>query len=929
MALQQYKNKRSFRGTPEPTGGHPEDSQLHFVIQKHDASHLHYDFRLEMGGVLKSWAIPKGPSTDPAVKRLAMMVEDHPYDYKDFEGIIPEGNYGAGTVMVWDKGTYGPLDGEKSKKAQEKSLLKQLKAGSLKFSLDGAKLKGEYALVRTKGMGDHSWLLIKHKDQYAKTIDITKKDKSVLSGKTLAGIQRTSTGGYGKKAASPDATSSRKNKKKASVPQKAASGTLVKPVKRRKRTGNDLDQRLVTVIKKAPKARFPSDITPMLATLVDKPFKEDGWLYEIKWDGYRALAFMNKGGIELKSRNNKSFNEKFYPVYQALQHWNIAAVLDGEIVVVNEKGVSDFGALQNWRSEADGDLRYYVFDIIWYNGQDLKTIPLVERRAVLSNIVPSDDSTIQLSDAFQVPAAEFLDAVRKIGLEGIMAKREMSIYTPGTRTKDWLKIKAGKRQEVVIGGYTLNTGSSKPFSSLLVGVFDKGHFVYTGKVGTGFNLKTQKEMLERFQALVIKQSPFTAPPDVNKASRFRPDPPHAAAVWLKPTLVCEVSYTEITRDGVMRHPSFKGMREDKDAAAVELERETTVNEVIRKKTTNAHSPGDGARVKTTKTAKPMESKNTYTKPPAQGGRKTLLNPSEETQVRKVEGHEMKFTHLSKVFWPNEKVTKRDLINYYYQIAPIILPYLKDRPQSLNRFPNGIKGKSFYQKDVTGKVPEWLNTFLYHSEGEDADKHFLVAKDLASLLYMASMGCIEINPWSSTIRKPDNPTWCIIDLDPGKNPFDEVIEAANVTHEVLEEMKVPSYPKTSGSTGMHIYIPLGGKYSYEQSKEFARVVVTLVHEQIPAYTTLERTLSNRKGKMYLDFLQNRPQATIAAPYSLRPKPGATVSMPLAWDEVKSGLKTQDFTIFNTLERLQSRGDLFKSVLGKGINLGKIIRDYQKS
>jgi bifunctional non-homologous end joining protein LigD len=363
----------------------------------------------------------------------------------------------------------------------------------------------------------------------------------------------------------------------------------------------------------------------------------------------------------------------------------------------------------------------------------------------------------------------------------------------------------------------------------------------------------------------------------------------------------------MTSDGVMRHPSFKGMRIDKKA-----------NDVVREKEKPA--------VKILKEEKMLATKKIIV-PAGKASRKTLLNPTDETQVRDVNGHELKFTNLSKIYWPKEKVAKRDMINYYYQVAPFILPYLKDRPQSMNRFPNGIDGESFYQKDVTGKAPDWIETFLYHSQADNKDRHYLVCTDEASLLYMASLGCIELNPWSSRVQTPDNPDWCIIDLDPDGNKFDQVIETALVTKNILDGMKIPSYCKTSGSTGMHIYIPLGAKYSYDQSKEFARVIVKIVNTQLPKFTSIERATANRKGKIYLDFLQNRPQATIAAPYSLRPKPGATVSMPLHWEEVTKGLKMSDFTIFNAIERIKKEGDIFKPVIGKGINLEKIIKDFQ--
>lgn len=880
MTLVKYKKKRSFEATPEPVGGVGNGKELRFVIQKHAASHLHYDFRLEMGGVLKSWAVPKGPSTDPKTKRLAMMVEDHPFDYKDFEGIIPAGEYGGGTVIVWDEGTYEALEAkDKDVKGQEQYLLKELNKGSVKMILHGKKLKGEFALVKTKGMGENAWLLIKHNDKYASADDITKKDKSVVSKKTIEQVNKS----FAAKSKS----------------QKSQKDISLKIEKKINDTHEEAEDDLKSILKKADQQAFYSKLKPMLATLVTNPVDDEHWLYEIKWDGYRALAFQNKGKLELKSRNENSYNEKFYPIYNALKELKLNAVLDGEIIVVNDKGTADFSALQNWKSEADGDLMYYVFDILWFEGYDLKNLPLTARKQILEKVIV-EHPLIKISKHFNTSGTEFLAAAVKMELEGVIAKHKDSTYETNHRSGNWLKIKANKRQEVVIGGFTKNDDTSKPFSSLLVGVYDKDKFVYTGKIGTGFTVKQQKELLLKFEKLIIDKPAFSTEPDVNKQSRFRPNPPKAKATWLKPELICEVNFTEMTSDGVMRHPSFAGMRTDKEADEVVLEQAKSTSKVVKNTDKKVDLP------KANKTVD-----------------KHFLNEEEETQGKKVNGNDLKFTNLSKIYWPKEKITKRDLINYYEQVSPILLPYLKNRPQSLNRFPNGIKGQSFYQKDVTGKVPDWADLYLYHSGDSDEDKHFLLGNNKATLLYMAGLGCIEINPWSSTIQKPDHPTWCIIDLDPAKNSFDQVVEAALVTKDILDDMGVPSYCKTSGSTGLHIYIPLGAKYTYEQSKEFAKIIVTLVHQEIPKYTSLERAVKDRGGKMYLDFLQNRAQATIAAPYAVRPKRGATVSIPLAWDEVKKGLKMKDFHIFNTMERIESIGDIFKPVLGKGIDLKKII------
>lgn len=608
------------------------------------------------------------------------------------------------------------------------------------------------------------------------------------------------------------------------------------------------------------KRASPERIKPMLATLVDKPPKEKGWLYEIKWDGYRALSFCNGEKVNITSRNNKSFNDKFYPLMEALQKMKLQAVLDGEIVVLKDNGVASFGALQNWRSQADGELLYYVFDLLWLKGQDLTALPLSERKKLLETLPLK--GIIKVNQSFSVDPIKFLKKAKKMGLEGIMAKRADSQYCPGERTHTWLKIKILKRHEVVIGGYTKNKDSPKLFSALLVGVYEKGALHYTGKIGTGFTAKMEQELMRRFKPLIRSKSPFA-------------ETLSEKVTWLTPKLVCEVSYTELTDEGLMRHPSFKGMREDKAPKEVYAEVDD------------------------------------------------LLDPQEKTQTKVIQGNELQFSNLTKVFWPKEGYTKRDLLNYYYQVAPYIIPYLKDRPQSLNRFPDGIQGFNFYQKDVTAAAPEWIKQFPYTpSTGEH--KNFLVVQNEADLLWMANLGAIEMNPWSSTIYHPDHPDWCLIDIDPSeKNSFDQVVETAQATKEVLDGLKIEGYCKTSGATGLHIYIPLKARYSYEQSQLFGRLIATEVNAMLPDITTFERTTKKRHGKIYVDFLQNRPQATLAAPYSVRPHPAAPVSMPLHWDEVKKGLNPKQFNIKNALERLKSEGDLFKPVLGKGINLSKLL------
>jgi bifunctional non-homologous end joining protein LigD len=814
-------------------------------------------------------------------------------------------------VIIWDEGTYEPLDASaNTKTAQEKVLAKQFESGSLKFVLHGKKLKGEFALVQMKGKQDNSWLLIKHRDSFASDEDITEKDQSVVSGETIEtlSVDEKAKTWKSNRSSVRGAKSTKKAAKKVTAKKTTARKTVTPSTKRSAAATNNKVKAILGTVKKKKKSKIPEDVMPMLATLVNKPFDKEGWLYEVKWDGFRSISYLNKGIVDIRSRNNKNFNKKFYPLYNELKDWQVNAVVDGEIIVVNDQGVPDFNALQEWRSEADGQLIYYVFDILWLEGYDLMRVPLEERKTILQEIIP-ETGMIRMSENFSVTGTAFFEMTDKMGLEGILAKKADSVYQPNIRSKAWLKVKTEKQQEAVIAGYTKNEGTSKKFSALLMGVYENDKLVFIGPVGTGFNSKMQEELLRHMKPFETKTCPFEEVPDYNKPSRFRPDPPKAEVTWLKPRLVADVSYRSVGGDGGMRHPSFKGLREDKKAKDVKREIETDVSAIVGKNETDHLQK---------KILTPVE----------KGERKTLLNPADETQVRKINGHELKFTNLSKIYWPDEGYTKRDMLNYYYQVTPYMLPYMKDRPQTLNRFPNGIYGESFYQKDVTGKVPSWIKKYKYFSEGDQREKHFMVCTDEASLLYIASLGCIEMNPWSSRTSKPDHPDWCVIDLDPDKkNTFDQVIEAAQVTKQVLDTLGIASYCKTSGSTGLHIYIPLGAKYTYEESKEFARALVKIVNTQLPAFTTIERKVSDRKGKMYLDFLQNRPQATLAGPYSLRPKPGASLSMPLHWDEVRRGLKIRDFTIVNALPRLAETGDLFAGVLGKGIEMEKAMKVMQ--
>ncbi|QQL50284.1 DNA ligase D [Mucilaginibacter ginkgonis] len=672
---------------------------------------------------------------------------------------------------------------------------------------------------------------------------------------------------------------------------------------------------LEDMLESLPEIPLPVNIKPMKATLVDEPFDESGWIYEIKWDGYRAVATISNGEVNLISRNNLVF-EQFAPINELLAKSGLNAILDGEIVALNEQGTADFGALQNWRNTKSAHLVYYVFDILWYKGKDLTGLPLKARREILDAVLPKDNEMLRPSQAFEVGGTEFFEAAKRMNLEGIIAKRADSLYTSDARSREWLKIKAKRRQEVVIAGFTRNEGTVKYFSALAIGVYDqKGVLRYIGKVGTGFNDKKQKELMAQFEPLITAESPFDVKPDVDEPSQFRPRRLGAKATWLKPKLVCEVEFAEMTSDGKVRQASFKGMRSDKNPKDVVMEVAADTEQLVEeaKIKSEAIVIKSSPNVKGKKTAAPTPGK-LLTEP--------LLTLANDTEEKKVGGHLLKFTHLNKLYWPEDGVSKRDMFNYYHQVAPYMLPYLKDRPMSLNRFPGGIYGESFYQKNVKDKAPAWAKT-MPHANEKGEDKDYLLGNDEATLLWMASLGCIEMNPWFSRAQSPDNPDYCVIDLDPDKQHFDQVIQAAQEVKKVLDAIDVPAYPKTSGSTGMHIYIPLGAKYTYDQSQLFANIIVKLVQKQIPDFTTLERMIANRGGKMYLDFMQNRPGATIAGVYSLRPKPGATVSMPVTWDEVRPGLTMRHFTIHNAIDRLKETGDLFEGVLGEGIDLFKTL------
>jgi bifunctional non-homologous end joining protein LigD len=860
MSLTTYQRKRDFKSSPEPAARKAKGKGLSFVVQRHDASHLHYDFRLQVDGVLKSWAIPKGPSMNPADKRLAVMVEDHPLAYGKFEGEIPEGNYGAGTVEIWDNGTYEPEEVKAT--SAEKEMQSGLRKGSLKFVMHGKKLKGSFALVQLKNdSSGKNWLLIKHKDEYADaefSVEHNRKSKS----------------------------------------------SKVKVVLKKKTPANNEEVKYVRSVRSGAD-KLKKFITPMLAQSTDKPFVGDDWIYEIKWDGYRAVAEVEKREVKLYSRNGLSFLNLYPAVAQELAKLKQDMILDGEVVVLDENGKPSFQKLQHYGDNRSQPLKYYVFDCLSYKGKNLKDLPLLERKKILARALPRNNDIILYSDHVAKEGLDFFAHAVHLGLEGIIAKRADSTYVPGKRTGDWLKIKNHNTQEAIIAGYTQPRGSRVHFGALVLGMYKNKKLVYTGHTGTGFTDKILKDVYEKLQPLVRKDSSFQTKVPIN-----------APVTWVEPVQVCEIKFTEMTDEGIFRHPVFMGLRVDKSAKEV-----NHLDKVVDNKTKTKSMK---ATARKTATKSKVKAKS--------GEKRKSAEPSEEPEDTgsnnkklKVDGHIVALTNQDKIYFPDLKITKGDVVEYYNSVAKYILPYLKDRPQSLKRNPNGITDRGFFHKDAGDSAPSWVKSIELYSESADKDIDYILCNNKATLMYLNNLGCIEINPWNSRVKKLDSPDYLIIDIDPSdRNSFHDVVDAALATREVLDRAGAASYCKTSGASGLHVYVPLGAKYSYDQARSFAEIVATLTQEILPDTTTLERPLNKRKGRIYLDYLQNKRGQTLASVYSLRPVEVASVSTPLLWKEVKHGLSPGQFTLKTLPKRLQQKGDLFGDVLGKGIDMNKCLK-----
>lgn len=864
MGLREYKRKRDFRKTPEPKGdGAAPSAGRQFVVQKHAAKRLHYDFRLELGGVLKSWAIPKGPSLDPAVKVLAVQVEDHPLEYGGFEGIIPEDEYGGGTVMVWDHGIWEP----------EGNAEKGFKEGKLKFRLFGEKLHGSWALVRMSGRAGEegkNWLLIKHRDKDArpdaKTDLLSRKPRSVLSDRTMDEIAADAArvgSSNGKAKAKKSAARKVHDRHKVSQPKAKTNGRGI----------GDL-AKILSGLDGVQRAKQPKTLQPQLCTLSDTVPSGDDWLHELKFDGYRIVAFLEHGKVRLVTRQDKDWTDRFRSVAEACRSLPIEnGILDGEVVSLNEAGIAGFQRLQNSLKRGDDKaLVYYVFDIPCCEGFDLTETPLLERKEVLARLIssmrPKRNDQIRYSDHIRGEGEHVLEQACDGGLEGIVSKRADSPYR-STRTRNWLKIKCLKRQEFVIGGYTKPSGSRIGFGALLLGFYEGRDLIYCGRVGTGFTQQSLRQLKSELKRRATDSPPFVNPP--TGADR-------RGVTWVKPELVGEVAFTEWTDDGILRHPSFYGLREDKSPRDVVRERP---RDVARPAKSAANGKAGGKRMKAT--------------------RARTRRSADANSDAMVAG--VRITHPDRVLYAKQSLTKLDLAKYYEQVADWILPHVVGRPLTLVRCPTGLEGECFYQKHLTGSLPDTVRGVMIKEKEKRSE--YVVVDDLPGLISLVQMGVLEVHPWGARADAIEKPDRLVFDLDPGEGvEWKAVIQAAREMRDYLTGLGLKSFVRTTGGKGLHVVVPLSRRNSWEQLKEFAKGVADAVVRRNPDPYIATMSKAKRRGKVFIDYLRNQRGATAIASYSTRARAGAPVATPLAWDELSPRIKADAFRVDNLPKRLAS-------------------------
>jgi bifunctional non-homologous end joining protein LigD len=867
MALELYNKKRDFGITPEPKGKVVKNKgeTLAYVIQKHRASHMHYDFRLELEGVLLSWAVPKGPSYDPTVKRLAMHVEDHPIEYGTFEGTIPAKQYGGGTVMLWDRGVWIPKGDP----------VADYKRGRMKFELDGEKLHGSWMLVRSHGGKydkDKAWFLIKERDEHARpeaegTV-VEDEPNSVASGRSLEEI-----------AADPD----RVWHSTKSVAENVKTGAVKKE-----------KPRFDAALKGARKAAFPDFVEPELATLVKEAPAGGEWVHEMKLDGYRMLCRIANGEVQMISRNGKDWTANFPGIARCVARLPVeTAWLDGEVVVMEADGRTSFQALQNALStDHASKLHYFAFDLMYLNGYDLRGAPLLERKRVLESLLAGAPSALRFSSHIEGSGAEFFKQACKLKLEGMISKRIESAYLGG-RCRDWLKVKCSMRQELVIGGYTDPEGARAGFGALLLGVYEPdGTLRYSGKVGTGFNDATLKSMHKQLRALEIKQPAFSNPPRGYEAK---------GAHWIKPELVAEVEFTEWTNDGTLRHPSFQGLREDKKATDVVRERASATENVEEAPVRKAEKKKTVSAAKAVKSTAPAEKKRAASKAATKKSARPESVESSGSSEDSIAG--IRLSNPGKLLYPEAGVTKRDLAVFYEAIADWILPQLRDRPLTLVRCPNGWEKQCFFQKHPDAKVDALIERVtVQESNGPTL---YMMANSLPALVALVQMGALELHPFGSSAPKLACPDRLVFDFDPDDGiSWETLVEGVHLLKTLLEELGLRTFIKTTGGKGLHVVLPIKPAFGWDETKQFTKSIAELLVRSFPDRFTSTVSKSKRTGKIFIDYLRNADGATAIAAYSLRARRNAPVATPIAWEELATEVRQDHFNIRNVPERLKT-------------------------
>lgn len=890
MPLEEYRRKRDFTRTPEPSGDErsperqrpagaerPDWNSLphghRFCVQQHRATRMHWDFRIEHNGVLLSWPIPRGPTLDPKVKRLAVRTEDHPVDYGDFEGVIPSG-YGAGTVLLWDIGTYEWTS--ETAGDIEASLAK----GDLKFRLFGTKICGEFALVklgqrgrrgRDQPDGDKNWLMIKKRDEcVVEAFEASEHDVSVKTGRTLAAIAAEAGGD----------------------PRETARASRAE---RRLRAADR---------QRADSPELPDLPAPMLATSVDRPFSREGWLFELKWDGVRAVAGVSGDSLMVAARSGRDETSR-YPELASLRDAlrGHRAIVDGEIVVLNADGRPSFERLQSRinvtrdtdvrRAMRDHPATYAVFDLLWLDGRDLMDTSLRIRKKTLQDVLNAADG-ILYTDHVERDGAEFFAAVSGRGIEGVVGKRADSTYQPGRRSPDWVKVKAWQTQSCVIVGWTAGRGRRvNQLGALILGVYAGEQLVHCGQVGTGFDDAMLRVLRTRLDGLVTADPPLRAVPRTSEP-----------ATWVRPEMVCEVRHAGWTKQEILRHPAFVGLRDDIAARDCRREVPAPVDSLLAVADANG-SAAAPAGANAVANGRGSEA----------GALLEQLRGLRNSDAFEVEGHRLRLTNLDKPMWPADGLTKRDLIAHYIGVAHVLLPYLRDRPLSMQVFPDGIDGKSFWRKDKPSHAPTWIKSWTYH--GEKA-KEYVVVNDVATLVWAANAASIDLHPWHSRTDAPQQPDWAVFDLDPAEGAtFESVVTIARLVGVALDHYRLKSALKTTGQTGLQIYVPIRRGPDYAAVRGWVEGVSRAVGAIVPDLVSWEWSVRQRTGRVRLDYTQNIINKTLTAPYTVRAVPHAPVSAPITWAELSDpGLRTDGWTVHTIGERLAAVGDLFAPALAGG-------------